>query len=91
MARSVSKGPFIHAGLVPSLRKVQLPRYKRVQARSCLIVPQLIGKALEIHNGSRYSQSIIIHKSMAKRKIGEFFLTRKKYKHNPRVKKKNRT
>jgi len=78
MSRSVWKGPFVELSVIKKI-KSNRPNFK-TRSRSCVILPQFIGKFIEIHNGIRFIR-IEITEDMVGHKLGEFSPTRSRPKH----------
>lgn len=81
MARSLKKGIFIDKNL---LKKVLAARAEgnvgkkvviKTRARSSVIIPDMVGYFLAIHNGRMY-MTVLISAEMVGHKVGEFALTR---------------
>jgi small subunit ribosomal protein S19 len=49
-------------------------------ARDMVVVPEMIGKTIKVHNGKEFSQ-VMINEEMLGHRLGEFTLTRKPVKH----------
>ncbi|KAJ2445539.1 mitochondrial ribosomal small subunit component [Coemansia sp. D1744] len=77
LARSVWKGPyFVH---FPKLQEsIQYGTPIKTMARSCTIMPHMIGALFEIHNGKSYIP-LRVTEDMVGRKLGEFSHTRKRF------------
>ena len=78
MPRSLRKGPFVDLHL---LKKVQVaaanrsPRPIRTWSRRSMIVPDMVGLTIAVHNG-RDHIPILISENMVGHKLGEFSPTR---------------
>ena len=78
MPRSIKKGPFIYHHL---LRKVEEAREKndkrpvKTWSRRSMIIPDMIGLTIAIHNG-RQHMPVYINENMVGHKLGEFAPTR---------------
>ena len=78
MPRSLRKGPFVDLHL---MKKVQVaaanrsPRPIRTWSRRSMIVPDMVGLTIAVHNG-RDHIPILISENMVGHKLGEFALTR---------------
>ncbi len=53
----------------------------RAQCRDMIILPQMIGKIIKVHNGKEWT-SLQIEPEMIAHRLGEFALTRKTVKHS---------
>jgi small subunit ribosomal protein S19 len=85
MARSIWKGPYVDPSV---LRKVFKPNKSlKVYSRRSVIMPEFVGKELEVHNGHKFI-SISITEHMVGHKFGEFASTRKQVKHKVKKGKK---
>ena len=78
MPRSLRKGPFVDLHL---LKKVQVaaanrsPRPIRTWSRRSMIIPDMVGLTIAVHNG-RDHIPILISENMVGHKLGEFAPTR---------------
>lgn len=61
-------------------KKIENKKLIRTHLRSIIIVPQLIGMKIHIHNGKTFVP-IQIEKEMLGHRLGEFSVTRSKVKH----------
>lgn len=78
MPRSIKKGPFIdHHLLKKTLEAVQGGVKKPIKtwSRRSMIVPDMIGLTLAIHNGKQHIP-ILVSDNMVGHKLGEFAPTR---------------
>jgi len=62
------------------LRKLEKRTNVKTHAREMVIVPQMIGKVILVHNGKEYT-AVTITEEMIGVRLGEFVLTRKMVKH----------
>ena len=78
MPRSLKKGPFIDLHL---MKKVEVAvqandrRPIKTWSRRSMIVPEMVGLTIAIHNG-RQHVPVLINENMVGHKLGEFSLTR---------------
>lgn len=78
MPRSLKKGPFIDLHL---LNKVEVAVEKndrrpiKTWSRRSMIVPQMVGLTIAVHNG-RQHVPVLINEEMVGHKLGEFAVTR---------------
>ena len=78
MPRSIKKGPFVDHHLV---RKVEAARAQgsrrpiRTWSRRSMIVPDMVGLTIAVHNG-RQHVPVLITENMVGHKLGEFAPTR---------------
>ena len=78
MPRSIKKGPFVDHHLV---RKVEAARAQgsrrpiRTWSRRSMIVPDMVGLTIAVHNG-RHHVPVLITENMVGHKLGEFAPTR---------------
>ncbi|MCY4452034.1 MAG: 30S ribosomal protein S19 [Immundisolibacterales bacterium] len=78
MPRSIRKGPFVDHHLV---RKVESARAQssrrpiRTWSRRSMIVPDMVGLTIAVHNG-RQHVPVLITENMVGHKLGEFAPTR---------------
>ena len=78
MSRSVKKGPAIDAKLVKKVEAFSRSGQKvviKTWARSCTIVPQMVGITIGVHDGRRHVP-IYVTENMVGHKLGEFAITR---------------
>lgn len=78
MPRSVKKGPFVDIHLAEKVAEAQQSNAKRpikTWSRRSMVVPDMIGLTLAIHNGRDFVP-IYISENMVGHKLGEFALTR---------------
>ncbi len=78
MSRSVKKGPAVDAKLLKKVEKAQKSNQKvviKTWARSCTILPQMVGLNIGVHDGRRHVP-IFITENMVGHKLGEFAPTR---------------
>ena len=78
MSRSIKKGPFVDPKLA---RKIEIAVNNdsknpiRTWSRASIIMPNMIGLTIEVHNGRRH-MPIFITENMVGHKLGEFAPTR---------------
>ncbi len=78
MPRSLRKGPFVDLHL---MKKVEVaaatrsPRPIRTWSRRSMIIPEMVGLTIAVHNG-RDHIPILISENMVGHKLGEFSPTR---------------
>ena len=78
MARSLRKGPFVDSHLMKKVVKASEVRDKRpikTWSRRSMIIPEMVGLTIAIHNG-RNHMPVFISENMVGHKLGEFALTR---------------
>lgn len=78
MARSIKKGPFIDHHLAAKVEKARINNDKRpitTWSRRSMIVPDMVGLTIAIHNGRQHIP-VYITENMVGHKLGEFALTR---------------
>ena len=78
MPRSVKKGPFLDVSLRKKVEKAQKEGSKRpitTWSRRSMIVPEMIGLTIAIHNGKAHVP-VYISENMIGHKLGEFAVTR---------------
>ena len=78
MARSLRKGPFVDEHLIQKVLKAQEINDRKpikTWSRRSVIVPEMIGLTLAIHNG-RAHVPVTINENMIGHKLGEFAGTR---------------
>ena len=78
MPRSIRKGPFVDHHL---LKKVVQARQQggnrtlKTWSRRSMIVPDMVGLTIAVHNGRRHVP-VYVNENMVGRKLGEFAATR---------------
>ena len=78
MARSLRKGPFVDEHLIQKVIKAQEINDRKpikTWSRRSVIVPEMIGLTIAIHNG-RAHVPVTINENMIGHKLGEFAGTR---------------
>ena len=78
MPRSIKKGPFIDAHLEKKVQEAAASNSRRpikTWSRRSMIVPDMIGLTLAVHNG-RDHIPVLISENMVGHKLGEFAVTR---------------
>lgn len=78
MSRSLKKGPFIDHHLLKKVfvyQKNLLKKPIKTWSRRSMIVPDMIGLTISVHNGRQHIP-VFITENMVGHKLGEFSLTR---------------
>ena len=78
MSRSTKKGPYVDAKLLKKVKAVIATGEKAViktWARACVVVPEMIGQTIAVHDGRRHVP-IFITENMVGHRLGEFAPTR---------------
>ena len=78
MPRSIKKGPFVDHHLVVKVEaavKTNTKRPIKTWSRRSMILPDMVGLTIAIHNG-RQHVPILINENMVGHKLGEFAPTR---------------
>ena len=78
MARSLKKGPFVALHLLRKVEQAQKVRNNkpiRTWSRASVVIPEMIGLTIAIHNG-RAHVPVLISEDMVGHKLGEFAPTR---------------
>ena len=78
MPRSVKKGPFIDAHLLKKVDQAVEKNERRpikTWSRRSMILPQMVGLTIAIHNGRQHIP-VLINENMVGHKLGEFAATR---------------
>ncbi len=84
MPRSVKKGPYVEPKLFQKVLMAQEAQSNRViktWSRRSVIVPEMVGITMAVHNGRRFIP-IFISEDMVGHKLGEFSPTRTYYGHS---------
>lgn len=78
MSRSIKKGPYVHPKLVKRVEAVQRSSVRtviRTWSRASMIMPNMIGLTIAVHDGRRHVP-IFITENMVGHRLGEFAPTR---------------
>jgi len=78
MPRSLKKGPFVDSHLLAKVMQMQESRIKRpirTWSRRSMVVPEMIGLTIAVHNGKLH-MPVFITENMVGHKLGEFSPTR---------------
>jgi len=78
VSRSTKKGPFVDPKLmkkVEVLNRTEVKAVIKTWSRSSIIIPQMIGLTIGVHDGRRHVP-IFITENMVGHKLGEFAPTR---------------
>jgi len=78
VSRSTKKGPYIDEKLLKKIDAMNSSGEKTViktWARACVIVPQMVGHTIAVHDGRRHVP-VFVTENMVGHKLGEFALTR---------------
>jgi len=78
MSRSIKKGPYVHPKLAKKVEKavsVNSREVIRTWARASMIMPDMLGLTIAVHDGRRHVP-IFITENMVGHKLGEFAPTR---------------
>ena len=81
--RALRRGiPSVHKKLLENIRRFKgKDKLIRTHARDMVILPEMVGSKIGIHNGAEF-QMVILEESMIGHRLGEFAQTRKKVKHS---------
>ncbi len=78
MSRSVKKGPYVDAKLMKKVersRKSGSREVIRTWARASMMMPEMVGLTLAIHDGRRFVP-VLVTENMVGHRLGEFAPTR---------------
>ncbi|HLB12252.1 MAG TPA: 30S ribosomal protein S19 [Dehalococcoidia bacterium] len=78
MSRSIKKGPYVDAKLLKKVETLNREGKKTViktWARACVVVPQMVGHTLGVHDGRRHVP-VFVTENMVGHRLGEFSPTR---------------
>ena len=78
MPRSITKGPFVDLHLMQKIIAANETNNKRpikTWSRRSMVVPDMLGLTLAIHNGRKHVP-VLITENMVGHKLGEFVATR---------------
>lgn len=79
MSRSTKKGPFVDAKLIKkieSLNEIGQKRVVKTWSRASMILPDMIGHTIAVHNGRKHIP-VYITEAMVGHRLGEFSPTRR--------------
>ncbi len=79
MSRSIKKGPYIDVKLIKKIQGLNEVGQKKViktWARASMIVPDMIGYTIAVHNGRKHIP-VYITEAMIGHRLGEFSPTRR--------------
>ena len=78
MSRSTKKGPYIHPKLMKRVEAASRSQQKiiiKTWSRASMIMPQMVGMTIAIHDGRRHVP-VFITETMIGHRLGEFAPTR---------------
>lgn len=78
MSRSIKKGPFVQESLIKKINEMNKVNEKKVVktwSRSSMIMPEMIGHTIAVHDGRKHVP-VYISEDMVGHKLGEFAPTR---------------
>ena len=78
MSRSTKKGPYVHPKLMKKVEAIQRSGIKtviRTWARASVIMPEMLGLTIAVHDGRRHVP-VFITENMVGHRLGEFAPTR---------------
>ena len=78
MSRSVKKGPYVHPKLIKKVEAVRRSGVKtviRTWSRASMIMPEMVGLTIGVHDGRRHIP-VFITENMVGHRLGEFSPTR---------------
>jgi len=86
MSRSLKKGPYIDEKLMEKVKKLRAGDQTAIRtwARSCVVVPEMVGYTFAVHNGKDFI-TVQVREDMVGHKLGEFSPTTKFSRHGGRM------
>ncbi|MDP6666055.1 MAG: 30S ribosomal protein S19 [Dehalococcoidia bacterium] len=78
MSRSIKKGPYVDPKLMKKVGAIQQSGSReviRTWARASMIMPEMVGLTIAVHDGRRF-MPILITENMVGHRLGEFAPTR---------------
>ena len=87
MSRSLKKGPYIDEKLLIKVQKAVKSNDKKsikTWARSCTVIPEMVGLTFGVHNGKEHLPVFIVEE-MVGHKLGEFSPPRKFRRHGGKM------
>mgnify|MGYP000247521026 CR=1 FL=1 len=79
MSRSLKKGPYYDGKLLKKIENMKAEGKKRIiktWSRSSMVVPEMVGYTIAIHNGMKHVP-VYITENMVGHRLGEFVPTRR--------------
>jgi len=89
MSRSLKKGPYVEAGLLEKVERLNKSGEKRpirTWSRRSMIAPEFVGHTFAVHNGKIHI-SVYVTENMVGHRLGEFSPTRIFKKHGVHMEK----
>jgi len=88
MSRSLKKGPYIDEKLLKKIQKMKAGDKTAIRtwSRACVIIPEMVGFVLEVHNGKDFI-AVPVREDMVGHKLGEFSPTTKFMRHGGKMQK----
>jgi small subunit ribosomal protein S19 len=83
MARSIKKGPYVEGALQKQVDEINASGGKRIVrtwSRRSMVVPDMIGHTIHVHNGKLF-MPVFVTENMIGHRLGEFAPTRKQTVH----------
>jgi small subunit ribosomal protein S19 len=83
MARSLKKGPFVEPSLMKKIDHMNASGEKRIVrtwSRRSMVVPEMVGHTLHVHNGKLF-MPVFVSENMVGHRLGEFAPTRRQTMH----------
>ena len=78
MSRSIKKGPYVDPKLMKKVNAIQASGSRdviRTWARASMIMPEMVGLTISVHDGRRYIPKLMTE-NMVGHRLGEFAQTR---------------
>lgn len=78
MGRSLKKGPYVHPSLMTKIldmNKVGKKQVVKTWKRASMIIPEMIGHTIAVHNGRKFVP-VYVTEQMIGHRLGEFAPTR---------------
>ncbi len=78
MSRSIKKGPYVDPKLMKKVAAIQAAGSRnviRTWARASMIMPEMVGLTIAVHDGRRFIP-VLITENMVGHRLGEFAPTR---------------
>lgn len=75
MTRSIKKGFYVSSDIVKKMEKTGERGSIKTWKRSSMIIPELVGRTVEVHDGRKFI-SVFITENMVGHRLGEFAPTR---------------
>ncbi|NCN24796.1 30S ribosomal protein S19 [Candidatus Berkelbacteria bacterium CG_4_9_14_3_um_filter_39_23] len=84
MSRSIKKGPYVPDHLMKKIQVGDPKKTIRTWARASQIIPAMVGRSFEVHNGRKFIM-VNVNEEMVGHRLGEFSPTRTFHRHGGKM------